>query len=154
MLSSVQSMDLVAAGFGSSERGLSIDRIDGAERSRGAIRTSGSPTRAVSLSLFFRLHRQAADSDRRYPCAAMRRHRGRATVRYSQVRCRKRRSEASDGVVDPIAYRARSSGRDSPITSMCSVTFGMTTTRRPSRPASPLRLADQRLAFNRHDSLA
>ena len=71
---SPESMDLVAAGF-EDRPGVvyqSTASMAPSPKPRRWLETLGQPTRAVSLSLFFGLHRLTADHDERYPCAAMR----------------------------------------------------------------------------------
>jgi triacylglycerol lipase len=71
---SPESMDLVAAGFEDRPgvRYQSTASMAPSPKPRRWLETFGHPTRAVSLSLFFGLHRLTADHDERYPCAAMR----------------------------------------------------------------------------------
>lgn len=71
---SPESMDLVAAGL-EDRPGvayLSTASMAPSPKPRHWLETLGHPWRAVSLSLFFGLHRITAGHDRRYPCAAMR----------------------------------------------------------------------------------
>lgn len=71
---SPESMDLVAAGF-EDRPGVLYQSTASMAPSPKPLRwleTVGHPTRTVSLSLFFGLHRLTADHDERYPCAAMR----------------------------------------------------------------------------------
>ncbi len=71
---SPESMDLVVAGFEDRPGVLyqSTASMAPSPAPRRWLETLGHPTRAVSLSLFFALHRLTADHDERYPCAAMR----------------------------------------------------------------------------------
>jgi hypothetical protein len=71
---SPESMDLVAAGFEDRPGVLyqSTASMAPSPKPRRWLETLGHPTRALSLSLFFGLHRLTADHDERYPCAAMR----------------------------------------------------------------------------------
>ncbi len=71
---SPESMDLVAAGF-EDRPGVhyqSTASMAPSPKPRRWLETLGHPTRTVSLSMFFGLHRLTADHDERYPCAAMR----------------------------------------------------------------------------------
>jgi triacylglycerol lipase len=71
---SPESMDLVGAGFEDRPgvRYQSTASMAPSPKPRRWLETLGHPTRAVSLSMFFGLHRLTADHDKRYPCAAMR----------------------------------------------------------------------------------
>ncbi|MBA2538990.1 MAG: hypothetical protein H0V17_05090, partial [Deltaproteobacteria bacterium] len=71
---SPESMDLVSAGFEDRPgvRYQSTVSMAPSPKPRRWFETLGHPTRAVSLSMFFGLHRLTADHDERYPCAAMR----------------------------------------------------------------------------------
>jgi hypothetical protein len=71
---SPESMDLVAAGFEDRPgvRYQSTVSMAPSPTPRRWFEMLGHPTRAVSLSMFFGLHRLTADHDERYPCAAMR----------------------------------------------------------------------------------
>jgi triacylglycerol lipase len=71
---SPESMDLVAAGFEDRPAVLyqSTASMAPSPKPRRWLATLGHPTRALSLSLFYGLHRLTADHDERYPCAAMR----------------------------------------------------------------------------------
>lgn len=71
---SPESMDLVVAGF-ADRPGVhyqSTVSMAPGPKPRRWLATVGHPARAVSLSLFYGLHRLTADHDERYPCAAMR----------------------------------------------------------------------------------
>jgi hypothetical protein len=71
---SPESMDLVVAGF-TDRDGVTYQSTVSMAPSpmpRRWLETVGHPWRAVSLALFFALHRITAIQDRRYPCAAMR----------------------------------------------------------------------------------
>jgi triacylglycerol lipase len=71
---SPESMDLVVAGF-EDRPGVvyqSTVSMSPSPKPRRWLDTVGHPWRAVSLSLFFALHRITANHDDRYPCAAMR----------------------------------------------------------------------------------
>ncbi len=71
---SPESMDLFAAGF-EDRPGVfyqSTASMAPSPKPGSWLETFGHPARAVSLSLFFGLHRLTADHDERYPCAAMR----------------------------------------------------------------------------------
>jgi hypothetical protein len=71
---SPESMDLVVAGF-EDRPGVayqSTASMSPSPRPRRWLETVGHPWRAVSLSLFYALHRLTALHDPRYPCAAMR----------------------------------------------------------------------------------
>jgi triacylglycerol lipase len=70
---SPESMDLVVAGF-ADRPGVVYQATASmvpAPKPRRWLEQFGHPWRAVSLSLFFALHRLAAQHDDRYPCAAM-----------------------------------------------------------------------------------
>jgi triacylglycerol lipase len=71
---SPESMDLVVAGFEDRPGVVYQSTVSMAPspKPRGWLQTIGHPWRAVSLSLFFALHRITAAYDERYPCAAMR----------------------------------------------------------------------------------
>jgi triacylglycerol lipase len=71
---SPESMDLVGAGFEDRPDVVyqSTASMAPSPQPRRWLETLGQPTRAVSLSLFFGLHRLTADHDERYPCASMR----------------------------------------------------------------------------------
>jgi triacylglycerol lipase len=71
---SPESMDLVAAGFEDRPGVVYQSTVSMAPspRPRRWLETIGQPWRAVSLSLFFGLHRITAGHDDRYPCAAVR----------------------------------------------------------------------------------
>jgi triacylglycerol lipase len=71
---SPESMDLVVAGFEDRPGVVYQSTVSMAPRPkpRRWLETVGHPWRAVSLSLFFGLHRVTAGHDDRYPCAAMR----------------------------------------------------------------------------------
>src|SRR3569623_146556 len=71
---SPESMELVAAGFEDRPGVLyqSTASMAPSPKPRSWLQTLGHPARAVSLSLFFALHRLTAAHDERYPCAAMR----------------------------------------------------------------------------------
>jgi triacylglycerol lipase len=71
---SPESMDLVAAGFEDRPGVVYQSTVSMAPspRPRRWLETVGHPWRAVSLALFFGLHRITAGHDRRYPCAALR----------------------------------------------------------------------------------
>jgi len=71
---SPESMDLVGAGFADRPgvRYQSTASMAPSPQPQRWLETLGHPTRAVSLSMFFGLHRLTADHDERYPCAAMR----------------------------------------------------------------------------------
>lgn len=71
---SPESMDLVAAGFEDRPGVLyqATASMAPSPQPRSWLETLGHPARAVSLSLFFALHRLTADHDERYPCAAVR----------------------------------------------------------------------------------
>jgi len=71
---SPEAMDLVAAGFADRPgvRYQSTASMAPGPRPRRWLETFGHPWRAVSLSLFFSLHRITAGYDERYPCAATR----------------------------------------------------------------------------------
>jgi hypothetical protein len=67
-------MDLVVAGFADRD-GVTYQStvsMSPSPKPRRWIETIGHPWRAVSLALFFALHRITAVHDKRYPCAAMR----------------------------------------------------------------------------------
>jgi len=71
---SPESMDLVVAGF-EDRPGVvyqSTASMAPAPRPQHWLETFGHPWRAVSMSLFFGLHRVTASHNARYPCAAMR----------------------------------------------------------------------------------
>ena len=67
---SPESMDLVAAGFEDRPgvRYQSTASMSPAPTPRRWLRTIGHPLRAVSLSMFYALHRLTANTDERYPC--------------------------------------------------------------------------------------
>ncbi len=71
---SPESMDLVAAGFEDRPgvRYQSTVSMSPSPKPQRWLETLGHPARAVSLSMFFGLHRLTAAHDERYPCAAMR----------------------------------------------------------------------------------
>jgi pimeloyl-ACP methyl ester carboxylesterase len=71
---SPESMDLVVAGFEDRPNVVyqSTASMAPSPKPRRWIETVGHPSRTVSLSLFFGLHRITAVHDERYPCAAMR----------------------------------------------------------------------------------
>jgi triacylglycerol lipase len=71
---SPESMDLVTAGFEDRPGVVYQSTVSMAPspKPRRWLETFGQPWRAVSLSLFFGLHRITAGHDDRYPCAAMR----------------------------------------------------------------------------------
>lgn len=71
---SPESMDLVAAGFADRPgvRYQSTVSMSPSPKPQRWLETLGHPMRAVSLSMFFCLHRLTAAHDDRYPCAAMR----------------------------------------------------------------------------------
>jgi hypothetical protein len=71
---SPESMDLVVAGF-EDRPGVAYQStvsMSPSPKPRRWLETVGHPWRAVSLSLFYALHRLTALHDPRYPCAAMR----------------------------------------------------------------------------------
>jgi len=71
---SPEAMDLVAAGFADRPGVIyqSTASMAPSPKPRRWLETIGHPWRAVSLSLFFSLHRITAGHDDSYPCAAMR----------------------------------------------------------------------------------
>jgi len=71
---SPEAMDLVAAGFADRPGVIyqSTASMAPSPKPRRWLETVGHPWRAVSLSLFFSLHRITAGHDDSYPCAAMR----------------------------------------------------------------------------------
>ena len=71
---SPEAMDLVGAGFGDRPgvRYQPTVSMAPGPRPRRWLETVGHPWRAVSLALFFALHRITAGSAERYPCASMR----------------------------------------------------------------------------------
>jgi len=72
---SPESMDLVVAGFADRD-GVAYQStvsMSPSPKGRRWLETVGHPWRAVSLALFFALHRVTAVQNKRYPCAAMRR---------------------------------------------------------------------------------
>ncbi|MEO8704173.1 MAG: hypothetical protein ABI867_29240 [Kofleriaceae bacterium] len=71
---SPESMDLVVAGFEDRPGVIyqSTVSMSPSPKPRRWLETLGHPWRAVSLSLFFALHRITAQIGERYPCAAMR----------------------------------------------------------------------------------
>jgi hypothetical protein len=71
---SPESMDLVVAGFADRPGVVyqSTASMAPAPRPRRWLDTVGHPWRAVSLALFYGLHRITSKLDARYPCAAMR----------------------------------------------------------------------------------
>lgn len=88
---SPESMDLVAAGFEDRPgvRYQSTASMAPSPKPRRWLETLGHPTRAVSLSMFFGLHRLTADHDERYHarrCAARRRGRTTSTKSISRTR--------------------------------------------------------------------
>jgi hypothetical protein len=71
---SPESMDLVVAGFADRDGVTYQSTVSMAPspKPRRWLQTVGHPWRAVSLALFFALHRVTAVQNKRYPCAAMR----------------------------------------------------------------------------------
>jgi triacylglycerol lipase len=69
---SPESMDLVAAGFADRPgvRYQATAAVSPAPTPRRWLQTIGHPSRALSLSLFYALHRITANIDKRYPCHA------------------------------------------------------------------------------------
>ena len=70
---SPESMDLVAAGFADRPgvRYQSTVSMAPPPKPRGFLQTVGHPWQAVSLSLFFAIHRITAKTTERYPCAGV-----------------------------------------------------------------------------------